>query len=113
MTNQTKDGTPTTCSVCQRHAIGIGIGDGKDPRYLCGECVRLIEHIKRIERFDHYEMAALEGAVDAVGNYIASIGNKTELADFDELEQRMLCKEVVKGFGNELRRLIEIGEAPF
>lgn len=113
MSNQTKDGTPTTCHACQRHATGIGIGDGKDPRYLCPKCLGLIAQIKRVDRFDLYELEALDGGVNAVGDYIESIGFKTNLADFTEIEQRMLCKAVLQGFGDELRRLIEVGETPF
>ena len=113
MTAQTKSGTPTTCHVCQRHAIGVGIGDGKDPKYLCQQCVGILEHIKRVQRLDVYELQALDGAVDAVGEFIASNDNKTELADYGDLEQRMLCKAAIEGFGNRLRQIIEKGEAPF
>lgn len=101
----------TTCHVCSRHAIGMGLSN--PTRWLCQECVLLVERIKEVRRFDPYELKALDGAVDAVGEYIESIGGKTELSDFDELEQRMLCKAVVRGFGDRLRSLIKEGDAPF
>lgn len=109
---QTTKGDPTTCHVCGRHAIGIGIGNHKDPRYLCRECVLLLERVKDVRRWDPYELKALDGAVDAVGDYVAEI-DKTELADFDELERRMLVKAAVEGFGDSLRNLLENGLAPF
>lgn len=111
---ETAHGAPTTCHVCSRHAIGIGIGEaGKEPKYLCAECVQLLEQIKRVRRFDPYELQALDGAVDAVGDYIDSINGKSELSEYDETERRMLCKAAVQGFGDELRRVIAQGEAPF
>lgn len=103
---------PTTCYVCTRHAIGIGVGSFKDPKWICHECALVIEDVVRVKNFDAYELKALDGAVDAVGEFIESIGGKTELSDYDELEQRMLCKAAITGFGNRLRSLIRSG-APF
>lgn len=109
MTNQ----DPATCRLCQRHAIGVGIGNaGRDPQWICHECALIIEDIRRVKNFDAYELRALDGAVDAVGDFIEANGGKTELADFDELERRMLCKAAVAGFGDRLRSLIR-GGAPF
>lgn len=111
---QTSKGNPTTCHCCGRHAQGIGIGRlPGDPRYLCRECVTLIERIRSVRRFDPYEEKALEGAVDAVGDYIASIDGKTDLGDFDEAERRGLVRAAVVGFGDSLRSILENGIAPF
>lgn len=102
---------PTICRVCARRALGIGIGAPKqDPGYLCGECVLLIEELRQVRRMDQYELQALDGAVDAVGEYIATHG-VTDLQFYDELMQRMLVKAAVQGFGDRLRRLLK--EAPF
>lgn len=106
-------GQPTTCRCCGRHARGIGVGTGKDPGYLCGECILLVEEISRVRRMDPYELQALDGGVDAVGEYIESLGGKTELADFDELEQRMLVKAAWQGCADRLRALIKKGDFPF
>ncbi len=106
---------PSSCAVCQRHAIGVGLEParkGEEPRYLCAACMDIVEYIHNTRRFDPYELKALDGAVDAVGDYISSIDGKTELADYDELEQRMLCKAAVQGFGDRLRKVIR-EEAPF
>lgn len=103
---------PSVCHVCGRHAIGIGIGDHKDPRYLCRECLTLIERIRSVRRFDPYEEKAIDGAVDAVGDYLAEI-DKTELADFNEAQRRGLVRVAVQGFGDSLRNLLESGIAPF
>lgn len=100
---------PTVCHVCGRHAQGVGIGKlPGDPRYLCSECLLLIERIRSVRRFDPYEERALNGAVDAVGDYVSTI-NKTELADFDEIERRGLVRAAVVGFGDSLRRVLEEG----
>lgn len=73
----------------------------------------MAEQIGRIRRFEPYELKALEGGVDAVGEFIDSIGGKTELSEYDELEQRMLVKAAVQGFGDRLRQLLRDGEAPW
>jgi len=110
--------TPTTTNdpadcICGRHAIGLGIDlPRQPPLWLCTECSYLMEEIKRIRRFDPYELKALDGGVEAVGAYLESIG-KTELSEFDELERRMLVKAAWQGCADELRRLIRNGEAPF
>ncbi|MDO3431168.1 DUF6511 domain-containing protein [Rhizobium sp. CBN3] len=113
----TAEGQPTTCRCCGRHAIGMGISrmakSTDDPGYLCGECILLIEEIKRVRRMDPYELAALDGGVDAVGEYIDSIGGLTELAEFDELQQRMLVKAAWQGCADRLRELIRKGDLPF
>lgn len=107
---------PADCCLCHRHAIGIGIGythqRDRDPKWICHECALIIEDVRRVKNFDAYELKALDGSVDAVGDYIESLGGKTELADYDELEQRMLCKAAVTGFGNRLRELVRT-RAPF
>lgn len=106
---------PAACHVCRRHAIGVGLEParkGEPPRYLCAQCLDILEYVHSVRRFDSYELKALDGAVDAVGEYISSIDGKTELSDFDELEQRMLCKAAVQGFGDRLRHLIKT-EMPF
>ncbi|TIL91438.1 MAG: hypothetical protein E5Y73_17325 [Mesorhizobium sp.] len=106
---------PAACHVCSRRAIGVGLEParkGEPPRYLCAQCLDIVEHVAATKRFDTYELKALDGAVNAVGEYIASIDGKTELADYDELEQRMLCKAAVQGFGDRLRELVR-NEVPF
>ena len=114
----TVDHNPTACHVCQRHAIGLGIHrkpefkDDNGIRWLCGECAMLAEQIQSIRRLDPYEVKALDGGVDAVGEYLAEIG-KTELSEFDELERAMMIKAAVLGYGKRLRALIREGEVPF
>jgi len=103
---------PLTCHCCQRHAVGLGIGRPNAPLWLCTECADIAEHIKRAKRLDPYELKALDGGVDAVGEYLGKIG-KTDLAEMDELEARMLVKAAWEGSGKRLRRLLIEGEAPF
>ena len=72
----------------------------------------LAEEIQSIKRLDPYEIKALDGGVDAVGEYLSEIG-KTELSEFDELERAMMIKAAVLGYGKRLRALIREGEVPF
>lgn len=111
-----EDGSPTLCHFCcVRRANGVGIGyqhkGDKDPKFLCTECMPLLDVIKSIRRFDTYELKAIDGAVAEVGEFLGERGI-TDLALLDELDARMLVKRAVIGFGDELRRLLR-SEAPF
>lgn len=104
-------GDPSTCHACGRHAVSAGIGNAKEPRYLCTECLFILENIKAVRRMDPFELKALDGGVEAVGEYLGSI-NKTDLADCDELEARMLVKAAWLGCADRLRKVIST-EVPF
>lgn len=112
---QDDHGKPTICRVCARRAVGIGIGfahqGDKDAGFLCGECVLLIEELRKVRRLDVYELRALDFGVEAVGDYIATHGI-TDLSHFDELMQRMLVKSAWAGCADGLRKLVR-DEAPF
>lgn len=116
---QDSNGVPTVCHVCGRRAHGIGAGDFRadrqgnvEPRWLCTECILILDQIRSVRRLDIYETKALDGGVDAVGDYVMEIG-KTELSEFTELEQRMLIKAAWQGTVARLRQLLEAGDAPF
>lgn len=108
-------GNPTLCRICSMRAFGVGVGfssrNDKDPGFLCVECSAMIETVRSMRRFDQYELHALDGCVDAVGEFLDERG-MTDLALMDELDARMLCKRVVVAFGDTLRRLLR-SEAPF
>lgn len=107
------NGDPATCFCCGMRAVGIGINaNQKDPGYLCKRCIVAIDDYKKIRRLDDYELKALDGGVDAVGDWIAEHG-VTDLAHYDELMQRMLVKAAWEGAARRLRELISSGEAPF
>lgn len=106
------DHEPTTCAICQRRAIGLGLYGKSETRWLCRECGMLAEQIQSIRRMDIYEIKALDGGVDAVGEYLGQIG-KYDLSEFDELERTMMIKAAVLGYGKRLRELIKEGSAPF
>lgn len=110
---QDATGQPTVCHCCGRRAWGIGMNKAKgDPQYLCGECVLLIEDLRKVRRWDVYELQALDGAVEEMGNFIEEKG-LTDLAFYDELDQRLLAKSAVVGFVDRLRQLVREGAAPF
>jgi len=99
------------CHVCFRHASGIGVQEGKEPiRWLCKECADIAEHIRSSRRLDPYELRALDAGVEAVGEFLQSI-QKTDLAECDELEARMLVKAAWEGCGRGMRESLK--EAPF
>jgi hypothetical protein len=106
---------PTLCRVCSMRAFGIGVGfthrGDADPGYLCIECSALLETVRSMRRFDQYELHALDGCVEAVGDFLTERGT-TDLAHMDELDAKMLCKRVVMAFGDTLRRLLR-EESPF
>ncbi|RVO41348.1 hypothetical protein CN093_08780 [Sinorhizobium meliloti] len=104
------DGTPTVCRCCGRHAIGIGRGTKADPGFLCRKCITIVEDLSKMDRLDVYELAALDAGVDAVGAYLSEIG-KTDLAECDELDARMIVKAAWLGCAEGLRRALN--EAPF
>lgn len=103
---------PTTCWLCQRRACGLGIGNERDPRWLCEECALLAEDIRRVKNFDAYETKALEDAGADGGAYLEGI-HKTDLADLSEGEYSEFVMMVIKGFGDSLRRQIRERRAPF
>lgn len=105
-------GDPTTCFCCGMRAVALGINHAKgDPQYLCRRCIVAIDDYKKIKGLDAYELAALDGGVDAVGEWIAERGIGTELAHYDELDQRMLVKAAWEGCARRLRELLK--DAPF
>ncbi|MDF2809523.1 MAG: hypothetical protein K0S56_554 [Microvirga sp.] len=103
---------PAECFVCQRRATGLGIGDVKNPRWLCVECSLIAEQIRSTKRLDMYEVSAIGDAMNAVGTYLEEIG-KTDLGDFEDIEARTLVKRAVLEFGNSIRRQIREHKAPF
>lgn len=103
---------PTTCHVCGRRATGIGIGRlPHDPRWLCKECVPLIEYVKDIRRWDAYEEKALEAVDDATGDFAAEHG--TDIAQYDDATRRQLWRTAISAHQDGIRRLVTSGEAPW
>jgi hypothetical protein len=109
---QDADGNPTTCKACSRRAIGLGRSTSKtDAGYLCKQCIVAVGDLTKMDRLDQFELLALDGAVDAVGEWIEERGIGTELSHYDELDRRMMVKAAVLGFGAALRKGLR--DAPF
>lgn len=108
----TRIGTPTTCFCCNRQAIPIGVGDAKEPKYLCAQCVEHLAEIRRIQRFSPFEHKAVEAAGEKAGALLDQ-WNKTDLAVLDPEEWRLFLKTVIEEFGRDLRRQFVANEAPF
>lgn len=104
---------PTTCYACARHATGIGIGDPSrgDPRYLCEECVLLIETVKTIRSWSPLERAAVSRAVDAVGPFVQRHGS--DLAEWEEETAEDFIRAIWGACADGLRAVIRDREVPF
>jgi hypothetical protein len=101
------------CAFCKsRRAIGVGISARGDNRWFCAECAPLAEFIKTVRLFDPYERKALDGVDDVAGAFCAGLG-KTDMSEMTAEERGMLWRRVVQGFGDEVRRLLRDGEAPW
>lgn len=100
------------CWLCGSRACGIGIGEVKwnrgDYKWLCEECVKIAENIKETAyaKLDILELEALQGGVDAVGDYLEEIGI-TDLAHMDELDARLIVKAAWQGSVKRLRKLVK------
>lgn len=102
--------TPSACHVCGRHAIGISAHDNP-PRWLCRECVDIIDRIRSVKRLDAYELKARAGGMEAAAGVIEQYG--TDLGAYDEHQALELCGIIWRGCADEMRRLIKEGSAPF
>ncbi|MBX4941154.1 DUF6511 domain-containing protein [Rhizobium binae] len=82
-----------------------------DPGYLCGECILLIEEIKRVRRMDPYELAARHGGMDAAGPLVEEFGAR--LDEWSEEQVLIFCGTIWQGCADRLRELIRKGDVPF
>ena len=107
--------TPDACAICGRQATGAGIAGtrkGEPWKWLCTECLLIVNQIKEVRRLKPYEEKALHGGMAAAGSFLEDLG-KTDLSSFEEEEALMLVDAIWKGCADEIRRLIKEGEAPF
>lgn len=104
---------PTTCHVCGRHAVGVGFAGRRpsDNRWLCAECLPLIEYVKDIKRWDPYEVKALDAVDEATGEFAAE--NGADLAAYSDEQRRGLWTTAIKAHQAEIRRLVRTDEAIF
>jgi hypothetical protein len=109
---QTQNYNPSTCFCCGRHAMGVGVGNKFEPKFLCELCIMIIEQIKAVTNWDHYELLAVERGGEAAGAYLDRIG-KTDLATLTQEEWGFFLREVIAGFGTALRKIVKNREVPF
>lgn len=114
-----KNGDPTVCWCCGFRADGLGIATARlkekaatEKNYICVKCATVVGRIRAADRMDQFELRALDGGVEAVGEYIATHGI-TDLSFYDELMQRMLVKAAWFGSAEALRAELESHNAPF
>lgn len=108
---------PTCCYVCGMRAVALGVNPTykkptDDPHFICKRCAMAIDDYKKIRRLDDFELQALDGGVDAVGEYLDGIGIY-DLSLLDELGARMVVKAAWEGATSRLRKLLNEGSAPF
>lgn len=103
---------PADCYWCTRHAIGVGIGNPQqDPKYLCAECLPIMEYIKSIRRRTPYEIKARQGGVEAAGPLVEEFGS--DLAEWTEEQVDRFVAAIWQGCVDEMRRLVRSDDAPF
>jgi hypothetical protein len=102
---------PTTCHVCGRQAVGIGIGDLRDPKWICAECVPLIDYIKSARRPTAYEIKAREGGMEAAAPLVKEYG--PDLSEWTEDQVLMFVGACWRGTADRIRDLIRNQEAPW
>lgn len=106
------NGTPAVCHCCGRHAVGVGIGsDPKEPKWLCQECILILEQIKNVRRFDPYELQARQGGMEAAGPLVDEFGPR--LDEWSEEQVLRFVGAIWKGCADRLRELVRDAEVPF
>lgn len=101
---------PSTC-ICTRHAVGIGVGNPKNPQWLCKECVMAFEDLTRIKRPTAYELKAREGGMEAAAPLVKEFG--PDLSQWSEEQVLLFVGAVWKGCADRLRELVRNDDAPF
>ena len=109
------EGNPTVCRCCGFRSIGIGRNPSQsrkdtDSGFLCKRCILAMEDLTKLDRLDQYELRALEGGVEAAGEWLGERGI-TDLSLLDELDRLMFCKTIWIGCARQLRK--ELRGAPF
>ena len=104
---------PADCHVCGRRAIGVGFSERRpeDNKYLCAECVPLLEYVKSVRRWDPYELKARHGGMEAAAPLVQEYG--PDLSQWEEEQVLMFVGAVWRGCADEMRRLIKTDSAPF
>lgn len=101
---------PELCHVCGRRADGLGLGGRRDDnKWLCQECLPLLEYVRSIRRWDAYESKAIEHVDEATGEFAAQYG--TDMAAYDEETRRLLWRTVCRSWGDGIRAALR--EGPF
>jgi hypothetical protein len=108
----TENHDPTTCYICTRHAVGIGIGNAaRDPQWICAECALDLERLRNAKRPSAYELRAREGGMEAAAPLVAEYG--PDLSQWEEEQVLAFVGAVWVGCADRLRELITNKEAPF
>ncbi len=98
---------PESCFVCRRRADGLGVGGDNAIGWLCQICADQGHGAKALDmptpEFDRYEIAALAAAGDRAGAYLDSL-TRTDLATLHPEEWTHVCRLIVTGFGDAIRR---------
>jgi hypothetical protein len=97
---------PDVCHVCGRQAVGIATG--KD-RWLCAECVPLLEFVKNVRRPSPYELKAREGGMEAAAPLVEEYGN--DLSEWTEEQVLQFVGACWRGTADRIRWLIKNDEA--
>lgn len=109
---------PILCAVCRGHAnSGHGYGfRGRPIIHACSDrlCIELLPKVYDMpkETLEAYERKAMIAAGMKAGEYLDS-EEKYDFGQMSKAQWEHFCSTMIIGFQDELRRLIETGEAPF
>lgn len=99
---------PEVCHCCGRSAHGVATGPRGD-RWLCKECIPLLEYVRDVRRWDIYELRAIDAVDAATSDFAAEHG--TDMAAYDDDTRRALWRLVCRSHQDGIRRALK--EGPF
>lgn len=109
---------PILCAVCRGHAnSGHGYGFlGRPHIHSCADtrCINLLARVYDMPKtqLEAYERIAMLRAGKLAGEYLDS-EEKYVFTEMSAAQWKHFCQVMIIGFQDEMRQLIENGEAPF
>lgn len=99
---------PDVC-LCGRQAIGIGFD--KPLRWICQECVPIMEYVKSVRRPSAYELKAREGGMELAAPLVEEYG--ADLSQWTEEQVLTFVGACWRGTADRIRYLVKNDEAPW
>lgn len=106
-------GDTCVCFICRRKADGVGVGFRK---WICDEeSIKIAKALSKMakQKFDAYEIRAIEDMSPRIGEYIETTIGATDFATWNEQQWFDFLKRTVVEFGDSMRRVTAELEPPF